>query len=623
MTCSNFKIHRTLAISVFIALLVSGGCSDGQMQSENTGVGKELAPEEVADEEFVTVGTGVEEPDTIVDTAPPVNQEPQSPTVDLGTEIPVTEIEPVEEEPDTAGESTAAPDEPETVVVPPAVNPTPMVRAPDNLQTDINLATELEAQIILEGLPIAPPVIEWSQQSGPSTVLFSQTDSASINAQFNSAGIYVIRVSAQNGSFESSDTVTVTVVDNRVNQAPEVDVGPDADIDLGDVLSLDADVTDDGLPEGSLFYKWRLVSGPGSVTFGESTIEDTTATFSTSGDYVLELEVNDTDLITSDRIEVEVDSLPPVANNSNNANANAQWRTITTSDDSKPAGRHEAAAVAYQGQIYLLGGRSIRPTNRYNPSSNTWENLGNPPFEFSHFQPVVYDNKIYIVGALDCCFPSENVIPNVQIFNPANGQWSVGDAIPTNRLRGSAGTVVHNNRIYVIGGSTNGHDGGMVSWFDEYNPATGQWTTLPDAPNRRDHFSAVVVNNKLVVAAGRQTDWPATFQGLVSGVDIYDFATGVWSSGRVIPTSRAGALVVAYGDEAIVIGGEIASGGSALGVVGAYNVETNTWRNLQPLNMGRHSGGAAILGDTLHVISGNLTTGGGNETQTHESLELD
>jgi len=71
-----------------------------------------------------------------------------------------------------------------------------------------------------------------------------------------------------------------------------------------------------------------------------------------------------------------------------------------------------------------------------------------------------------------------------------------------------------------------------------------------------------------------------------------------------------------------VIGGEIDTGSFALTVVEAYNVQTKTWRLLQPLNITRHSGGAAILGDELHVVSGNTKIGGGSETPTHEKLKL-
>ena len=75
------------------------------------------------------------------------------------------------------------------------------------------------------------------------------------------------------------------------NQAPTVDAGLDQDVDLPNDATLDATVTDDGLPDppGSVTTTWTKDSGPGTVTFGSASAVDTTAAFSVSGVYVLKL----------------------------------------------------------------------------------------------------------------------------------------------------------------------------------------------------------------------------------------------------------------------------------------------------------------------------------------------
>jgi len=422
--------------------------------------------------------------------------------------------------------------------------------------------------------------------------------------------------------FESTDTMQVIVSSDIVNQPPVVTAGSDATIELDEVLNLAAQVDDDGLPNDSLTGQWSKESGPGTVTFGEVSAKNTTATFDTAGEFVLRFTSNDGELSDDDSLRVTVNPTTPVST-ANNINAANTWQVVSTSNGSNPQARHEAGAVALQNKLYLMGGRGQRQVNRYNPANNQWENLGVPNMEINHFQPVVYSGKIYVIGALDCCFPSESVIPSIQIFNPATNTWSQGAALPANRRRGSAGAVVYNNKIYIIGGSTNGHDAGMVNWFDEYNPANNQWKTLPNAPTKRDHFTAAMVGNKLVAAGGRQTDHPMTFANLVSKVDVYNFSTGKWTNGAPIPTMRAGAMTVSYGDEVILIGGEASQGTAALKTVEAYNVVTNKWRTLNSLQTESHSGGAAIVGNAIHVVSGNTTTGGGNETQRHEKLNLD
>jgi len=131
------------------------------------------------------------------------------------------------------------------------------------------------------------------------------------------------------------------------------------------------------------------------------------------------------------------------------------------------------------------------------------------------------------------------------------------------------------------------------------------------------------VGNRLVAAGGRQTDYPATFDNLVSRVDVYNFVTGKWETNAPnIPLPRAGTTAVAVGSEVIVIGGETALPGAASNRVDAYDVNSRRWRSLKPLKHGRHGGGAAVLGKQLHVASGNTRQGGGAETTSHEMLKL-
>ena len=298
------------------------------------------------------------------------------------------------------------------------------------------------------------------------------------------------------------------------------------------------------------------------------------------------------------------------------------WRQLTTSDASTVTPRHEAGSVEFNGQLYLFGGRSLRPVEVYDPTTRTWRVIGPAPLEIHHFQPVVVGSEVYLVAAFTGPYPNETNVPDVHVFDTVTETWSTNGVVPVDRRRGGAAAVSYGGKIYIVGGNNNGHDGGAVNWFDEFDPATGTWTELPDAPNARDHMQAAMVGDKLVVVGGRQTTLPNPFINTVSATDIYDFTTGTWSSGVDMPTDRAGALTVAAGAEVIVAGGEVDQDPQALKTVEAYHVPTNSWRALQDMNDGRHSGGGSVLGDEFHVVSGSPTRGGG-QIDSHETLELD
>lgn len=294
------------------------------------------------------------------------------------------------------------------------------------------------------------------------------------------------------------------------------------------------------------------------------------------------------------------------------------WSTVTTSDGSAPVARHESNAIVYNGMIYLFGGRRDRPVDRYNPATNVWETIATAPEEMHHIQPVLHNNKIYFIGAFSCCYPLEPTIATIHVFDPTDNTWSIAGTMPADRIRGSAGAVSHNNRIYVLGGNTNGHSGGAVGWFDEYNPATDTWTTLPDAPTPRDHFGAVIINNTLIATGGRQSN--ASFAFTVASTELFDFNTNQWTSGTDIPTQRAGTTTVVYAGQAFIIGGESVT--EAHATVETYNPATDEWRVLADMINPRHAGGAVLIGTDLHVFAGSTTRGGSGESNFHEVIDL-
>ena len=75
------------------------------------------------------------------------------------------------------------------------------------------------------------------------------------------------------------------------NQESQVNAGTDQTVYRQLRAKLDGTVTDDGLPP--MTTTWTKQSGPGTVTFRNANAQDTTATFSAAGTYVLRLTAND------------------------------------------------------------------------------------------------------------------------------------------------------------------------------------------------------------------------------------------------------------------------------------------------------------------------------------------
>ncbi|GAA4341533.1 malectin domain-containing carbohydrate-binding protein [Flaviaesturariibacter amylovorans] len=294
--------------------------------------------------------------------------------------------------------------------------------------------------------------------------------------------------------------------------------------------------------------------------------------------------------------------------------AAGDW-TIVAPASGAFTGREENAYVQAGDKFYLIGGRGNKPVQEYNPVTKTWTNKAYQPLELHHFQAVTLDGLIYVAGAFTGGYPRETPVPNMYIYNPASNKWHTGPSIPAARRRGAGGAAVHNGKIYLVSGITDGHWAGWVKWFDEYDPATGEWKTLPDAPHARDHVQVTVVNNKLYVAGGRRSSAATNqdFNFTVPEVDVYDFATGTWTTlpaASNIPTPRSGAANVVVGDEVIVIGGETATQVKAHNETEALNVHTHTWRTLDTLETGRHGTQAIATNGSIYIATGAGNRGG-------------
>ncbi|MEP3280292.1 MAG: kelch repeat-containing protein [Stappiaceae bacterium] len=302
--------------------------------------------------------------------------------------------------------------------------------------------------------------------------------------------------------------------------------------------------------------------------------------------------------------------------------ASEAWETVQSSDGSAPTARHEAAFVAVNERLYLLGGRGKKPVDIFDVHSKTWWEGASSPIEIHHFQAVPIENEIWAVGAFTGGYPGELPMPYVLIYDTVTDTWKQGPDIPEDRRRGSTGAAVVDGKIYIAGGAQDGHRGGHVPWLDKLDPQTGIWTQLADAPRSRDHAALTAVDGKLVFAGGRRSHAPDnTFGDVVAEVDVFDIQQGTWTTLEdPLPVPRAGNASVAIGDDVLVIGGESIGQRAAHSDVDRLTLSTGEWHPVAPLLRGRHGTGIASIGNELWIAAGSGNRGGGPELNTLERL---
>jgi N-acetylneuraminic acid mutarotase len=296
------------------------------------------------------------------------------------------------------------------------------------------------------------------------------------------------------------------------------------------------------------------------------------------------------------------------------------WEMLPAGE--QPMQRHENGYVRVGDRFYLVGGRGTRPVEIFDPATGRWSTGATPPVEMHHFQAVEFDGRIYVVGALTGGWPAEPPIPHVYVYDPATDRWSQGPEIPADRRRGAAGAVAHDGLIYVVAGIQNGHTDGHVAWLDAFDPRTGEWRRLPDAPRPRDHFHVGVIDGRLYVAGGRLSSArPGEgFRHTIAEVDVYDLRAGTWSTLPAtanLPTLRAGSTTAVLDGRLLVIGGESGTQEPAHAEVEALDPRTGRWTALAPMLQGRHGTQAVLHDGRLYVAAGSRTRGA-NEINSQE-----
>src|SRR5258705_3994185 len=259
----------------------------------------------------------------------------------------------------TASDGQLGADDDLTVTIDPP-NQAPTVNAGTNQTITLPANANLNGIAIDDGLPVGSSLsTAWSKSSGPGLVMFANANSLTTSANFSAAGVYVLRLTADDSEEATSSELTISVASTPVNQPPAVNAGPDQTISLPtDTVTLHGIGTDDGLPAGNLSLAWTTVTGPETVVFASAYSAETTAQFNATGTYILRLTASDGEFSRSDDLVVTVMAAP------------AQNQTPTAN-----AGPHQTVLLSRGAQLDGSASDDGLPTGNLNTS---WTKISGP-----------------------------------------------------------------------------------------------------------------------------------------------------------------------------------------------------------------------------------------------------
>lgn len=229
---------------------------------------------------------------------------------------------------------------------------------------------------------------------------------------------------------------------------------------------------------------------------------------------------------------------------------------------------------------------------------DSWLSKANMPSVREGLTVTEVAGKIYVIdgyGILaDGTFVGDTNIN--EVYDPTTDSWAAKTPAPT--VRAELTAAAHANKIYVLGGRS---FIGVLDTNEIYNTVTDTWITGAPMPTKRAGLASAALGNKIYAIGGRDSGTPQS--GNVLGtVEVYDIATDTWTTVAPLNAPRSDLVAVSHGGKIYAIGGW--DGTKVVGTVEVYNPTKDTWTTLTSMSIPRSNLVADVKGNTIYAIGG-------------------
>jgi len=249
----------------------------------------------------------------------------------------------------------------------------------------------------------------------------------------------------------------------------------------------------------------------------------------------------------------------------------------------------------------------------YNPLTGTWSNTAAlNSGRNNHTATLLPNGKVMVAGGIN--FVNT---PGVELYDMTSGSWSNTAPLITNRIGGHTATLLPNGRVLVVGGNGELFAPPMRN-AELYDFATGTWTSTGLlTTNRSGHLATLLPNGKVLVTGGFITG--GFFPSVTSSAELYDPFTGLWTVIPSMSTNRSGHIAVPLPSGKVLIAGGAAA--SLLGETASaelYDPATGTWKATGSMIMGRSGCTATLLPNGKVVVAAGYNANAGGYLSSAE-----
>ncbi len=249
-------------------------------------------------------------------------------------------------------------------------------------------------------------------------------------------------------------------------------------------------------------------------------------------------------------------------------------------------------------------------------TGDAWTVAADYPIAISDNAATAYQGKVYSVGGQE---DHEYGVRDAYVYDPVAAAWSALPPLPRGRQAPSVGFL--GGKLHVVGGwseSNWGYDALTVPEVDVYDPATGQWTSGPKLPSPVAAAGSAVLDDKLYVVGG----CPEAEVCGVKTVQRYDAATRTWERLADYPEAVAWLTCGAIEETVYCAGGTLEGGPPVRSsdATYAYNPRTDTWTRKADVPIELWGSSGTVAGGRFN-LAGGVTNGA--RTVTNQAFGYD
>uniref|UniRef100_A0AC35UFT4 Kelch repeat protein n=1 Tax=Rhabditophanes sp. KR3021 TaxID=114890 RepID=A0AC35UFT4_9BILA len=227
--------------------------------------------------------------------------------------------------------------------------------------------------------------------------------------------------------------------------------------------------------------------------------------------------------------------------------------------------------------VFVLGDKCSKKIEKYNLESNKSEVLSlgmtrNKDF----YSSVVHSNRIHVIGGI----LNDNSIDTVEYFEPEKIKWiDAPQLLQSIRCHDS---VIVDEIIYTVGDI-------LSNKLQRFDPREGKWSFLADIPNKTHYTVLSVFEHTITCSGGGNTQ---------SLCQVYDIRNDEWDklSNLTIPVSGARSI---ENKTSIIIAG----GGNTRSLCQIYDITNNKWDKLENLTIPVY-GAKSVENETSIIVAG-------------------